>query len=140
RRRRQRERHRQRGGSRRQQRVGLAQEDVRPAALPPGQRDIQRGERQRAQRERPALPLEQRALQQEGHQRRPEDQARVHHVAPPGHASPRVEQRQRQVEREEQQQERLRARVLRRRVGQRAPGDADAPGEDEAEQVEFTPG
>ena len=138
--RRERQRHRQGRETRGQQRVGLGQHGVRPAPLPPGQNGIDRGQRQRTAGQLLPVALQQAGLQHEGHQRRAEQQTAINHPAPSRRLPARVQQRQRQIEGEKQQQKGLGAGELRGRVGQYAPGHADPPGEDPAQQVELAPG
>ncbi|KAG0773869.1 hypothetical protein G6F22_014520 [Rhizopus arrhizus] len=138
--RRQRQRHRQRGKAHCQHCMRLRQHGVRrPPDQRPRQHRIDRGQAQRAQRQRHRLLVQHARLQRECDQRRAEHQAAIDQVTPPGRLATRVQQRDQQVEREEQQQERFGAAELARRVLQHAPERTDAEREGEAQQVQRAP-
>ncbi|MCY1287090.1 hypothetical protein D9M70_360760 [compost metagenome] len=89
----------------------------------------------------------QRVLQAEADQRRAEQHGGVHVIAPPQRemllfVQPATGEQQADgdVHQEEQQQEWLGTGEQLRRVGTQPPGEADAEGADEADQVERTPG
>src|SRR5690606_16852441 len=106
--RRQRQRHRQRGKADRQQRMSMRKQlETLASPQQPRQRRIHARQRQRAERKRHAIALEQCGLQRERDQRRAEQQAAVDQVASPGRTASRIQDRQQQVEPEEQQQELL---------------------------------
>ena len=137
---RKRQRDRQGREAERQCAVGFGQQAfVATAAQEPHQAGIHQGHRERAEGQAHAVVFEHLRLQRERHQRRAEHQGAVN----PGPAMlglpDHVQQADHHVEHEEQDQERFHRREHVGAIVLRAPGRADAEGEQEAHDVEQAP-